>query len=332
MQPPDEFGLIKRLFLPLTGGDPAALALADDVALIDGPAGRQWAITNDAIIAGVHFLPDDPADLIARKLVRVTLSDLAAKGATPKFLLLSAGFPKDSRLEWLDLFASGLKSDCGQFKVLLIGGDTVATPGPLTLSLTAIGEITRNAALLRSAARVGDNIWVSGSLGDSALGLRVAKGEVPDLTPQHADYLLERYRLPRPRLALGRALLGLAHAAMDVSDGLLADLGHICDCSHVGAEIQAASLPRSPSAAALFAMGGYDEVAILAGGGDDYELLFTAAPAADEAIDRLSVSLDLPLSRIGRITDVPGVTLLDPGGAAVRVARRGYQHFGVLAP
>jgi len=310
----DEFSLIKRLFLPLAAV-PESLGLSDDVALIEG----RWAITADAIVAGVHFLPDDPADLIARKLIRVNLSDLAAKGAEPRFLLLTACFPRETSAEWLDRFASGLKTDCAHFKVALIGGDTVATPGPLTLSLTALGIVDGTSALLRSNARSGDNIWVSGTLGDAALGLRVAKGEAIGLSPEHAGFLLDRYRLPQPRLALGRRLIGLAHAAMDVSDGLIGDLGHICAASGKSATIEAELLPRSAAAQGA-------DLAALAAGGDDYEVLFTAPPAADAQLAALSVELGLPLTRIGRIGEGEGVRLLGPDGAEI-AGLAGYRHF-----
>jgi thiamine-monophosphate kinase len=324
----DEFSLIKRLFLPLTGGHAAALGLADDVALVDGPPGQQWAMTTDAIVAGVHFFPDDAPDLIARKLIRVNLSDLAAKGAVPRFILLSACFPQRCGLDWLDRFALGLKSDCQHFDLVVIGGDTVATPGPLTLSLTAIGQLPRGQALLRSNARSGDTLWVSGTLGDAALGLLVAKGEAFGLSPAHAEFLLDRYHLPQPRLRLGKKLLGLAHAAMDLSDGLMADLAHLCDASRLGAVVEEASLPLSPAARAAIALqlGGGLEAA--AAGGDDYEILFTAPPDQDRRIALLAQTLELQLTPIGRMTpDLGAVLLQGRDGRPVALSRRGYQHF-----
>ena len=323
----DEFDLIERLFLPLTGGRSEALGLSDDVALIAGPSGRQWAVTKDAIVAGVHFLPDDPPDLIARKLVRVNLSDLAAKGAVPRFLVLAACFPKNTSDDWLDRFASGLKTDCDMFDVAVIGGDTVTTPGPLTLSLTALGEVPENTALLRSNARSGDDVWLSGSLGDGALGLLVAKGEGTGLQTAHADALLDRYRLPRPRVALGPRLRGLAHAAMDVSDGLIADLGHICDASGLGAEIEAERLPLSEAARAAVEAGLGEGLATVVGGGDDYEILFTAPPHAATDLALLSRELDVQLTRIGRMLPGAGVALLDTMGREISLPRGGYNHF-----
>ncbi len=323
----DEFDLIRRLFAPLTGGRREALNLADDVALIPGPTGYQWAVTKDALVAGVHFFPDDPPDLIARKLIRVNLSDLASKGAVPEFLLLATCFPRDVQADWLDRFASGLKTDCDEFKVGVIGGDTVATPGPLVLSLTAVGRLPENTALLRSNAHSGDHIWLSGTLGDSALGLLVALGEGKSLSESDAGSLLDRYRLPQPRVALGPRLRGLAHAAMDVSDGLLGDLGHICRASGVAAEIDAESLPMSaPARAALAA--GMGSLATIVSGGDDYEILFTASADAAPALSALSQELGLPLTRIGRVLPGSGVALLDGERREIPMARGGYNHFG----
>ena len=323
----DEFDLIKRLFVPLTGGRPEALGLVDDVALIPGPAGTQWAVTKDAMAAGVHFFPDDPPDLIAKKLVRVNLSDLAAKGAEPRFLLLATCFPKDVESGWLDRFASGLKNDCDLFNVVVIGGDTIATPGPLVLSLTAVGMVPGNTALLRSNARSGDHVWLSGTVGDSALGLLVARGEGESLSETDAGFLLDRYRLPQPRVTLGPRLRGLAHAAMDVSDGLLGDLGHICRASAVGAEIEAERLPLSPAARAALAAGLGEGLSTIVSGGDDYEILFTAPPEAESALDGLSAELGLPLTRIGRVVPGERAMLLDGQGRAIELTKGGYNHF-----
>ena len=313
----DEFSLIARLFAPLAAGAPGALGLKDDAALLDGPAGRQWVITADAMVAGVHFLADDPADFIARKLIRVNLSDLAAMGACPRVVFLAACFPVGVSDDWMERFGSGLKKDCEDFNIALMGGDTVATPGPLTLSLTAIGDVAAGHALLRSNARSGDNIWVSGTIGDAALGLKGLTGKGP------ADaYLIDRYRLPQPRIALGLGLHGLARAVMDVSDGLVGDLGHICRASGVGAVVEAAKVPLSPPAAAA------RDLATVLTGGDDYELLFSAPPDATPALEALSGALGLRLSLIGRIIDGVGVTVLGADGQPVSLGTGGYRHFG----
>jgi thiamine-monophosphate kinase len=326
MQGPDEFGLISRLFAPLAAGHAGALTLTDDCALFDGPNGAQWAVTADAMVAGVHFFPDDPPDLIARKLVRVNLSDLAAMGAVPKFILMTCAFPKGTDMAWLDCYAAGLKDDCQEFSVVLIGGDTVSTPGPLTLSLTALGELPAGSALLRSSARSGQQIWVSGTIGDGAFGLLAAKGQ-GGLDPRHHDALLDRYRLPRPRTTLGPALRSLASAAMDVSDGLVADLGHICDCSDLGAEIEAARVPLSDAASAAIAQGWGQGMITALTGGDDYEILFTAAPNLSEQIVQLGQRLNLRLTPIGRIIAGKGVRVIDTQGQDLALERAGYNHF-----
>ncbi|MBY0431070.1 MAG: thiamine-phosphate kinase, partial [Rhodospirillales bacterium] len=196
----DEFGLIAELFAPLAESYPGALGLTDDCALVSSLPGTSIAVTADAIVAGVHFLADDPPDLIARKLLRVNLSDLAAMGAVPFAVLMTAAFPRGTNAAWLRAFAEGLRQDLTAFAVALIGGDTVATPGPLTLSVTAMGRVEEGGALRRSAARPGDLLFVSGSLGDAALGLRALQGGLPGLPAEAAAFLIDRSRVPRPRL------------------------------------------------------------------------------------------------------------------------------------
>jgi thiamine-monophosphate kinase len=323
----DEFSLIARLFAPLSVRHPGALGLTDDAALIDGPGGRQWALTADAMVAGVHFLPDDPPDLIARKLVRVNLSDLAAMGAKPFAIMLASCFPGDVSELWLECFASGLKTDCETYSIALIGGDTVATPGPLTLALTAIGELAGESALLRSNARSGDNIWVSGPIGDAAFGLLVGQGKAPFLRPETAQSLLNRYRLPSPRTTLGPALISLAHAAMDISDGLVGDLGHICRASGVGAEISADKVPLSEAVQTALAAGLGDFQRVLTGG-DDYELLFTAPAGRTADIKALGRALDLNPTPIGRIIDGDAVRVIGTDGRPIALVGGGYRHFG----
>ena len=318
--PEGEFDFIARRLRPLAGAR-GALGLTDDAALLDPTPGRQLVLTKDAMVAGVHFLPDDPAGQIAQKLLRVNLSDLAAMGAAPLSYLLALARPKKIADEWLAEFCAGLAADNAAFAIALLGGDTVSTPGPLTLSLTAIGEVPRGAALLRSGAEPGDDIWVSGTLGDAALGLKVLRGELEPTEDARAG-LIERYRLPRPRLALGQALRGIASAAIDISDGLVADLGHILETSGVGAELNADALPLSPIARDL--PGARD--AALAGG-DDYELLFTAPQERRAEIKALSRRLDLPLMRIGAIRAGSRLRILDAEGQAVEPPSKGWQHF-----
>jgi thiamine-monophosphate kinase len=271
------------------------------------------------MVAGVHFLEGDPAGQIAQKLLRVNLSDLAAMGAAPVGYLLALARPRNIEDDWLAAFCAGLAADNAEFDVSVLGGDTVSTPGPLTLSLTAVGELPKGEALLRGGARSGDDIWVSGTVGDAALGLAVVQGALEVAEPLRAR-LIERYRLPRPRVALGQALRGLAHAAIDISDGLLADLGHIGETSNLGAEIRADLLPLSAAD-----LPGVRDAAL--SGGDDYELLFTAPPSQRDAIEGLGKKLGLPLTRIGQMQVASGIRVHDATGAEVHPQRSGWQHF-----
>ena len=242
---------------PLREDSPSACGLEDDVAylaLTGGlvQSGEELVLKTDAIVSGVHFLASDPGDLVARKLLRVkfAVSDLAAKGARPLVYMLAAMLPASLGYGWLEHFAKGLKADQDEFGIVLAGGDTDATPGPLALSLNVIGAIPAGLRLLRSAAQLGDAVFVSGTIGDGALGLAVIQGQLTGVSQSDADFLADRYRLPRPRLALGRGLRGLVHATMDISDGLVGDLQHICDASRVGATIEVGRLPLSDAARA----------------------------------------------------------------------------------
>lgn len=319
-----EFERIARYFAPLAA--PGALGLVDDVALIDGPPGEQYVLKTDAIVEGVHFLADDPPDQVAQKLLRVNLADLAGKGAAPVGYLLTTVLPRVRDEAWLEAFARGLAADQAEFGIGLLGGDSVASPGPVTLSLAAIGRVRAGAAVLRRGAEPGHAVYVSGSLGDAALGLKALRGTLPLLDPAARAYLADRYRLPRPRLALGQRLVGLARAMMDISDGLVADLGHICAASRAAAVIEAARLPLSPVAATAIAADPALLMAALAGG-DDYELLLTAPPAAADKLAALGAELGVPLTRIGRMEAGAGVRVVDAKGAPVAVAAGGYRHF-----
>ena len=316
-----EFAFIAERLRPLATGTRGALALRDDAALLDPPADAELVLTKDAMVAGVHFLPEDPPGDVARKLLRVNLSDLAAMGAAPLGYLLALVRPRETSDAWLADFCRGLADDQAEFGIGLLGGDTVATLGPLTLSLTAIGQLPKGKALLRSGARPGDDVWVSGTLGDAALGLKVLRGEL-DVPEEARAYLTQRYRLPEPRLALGQALRGVAHAAIDVSDGLVAALGHIPEPSGGGAELRAAARPLSAAASDL---PGAREAALA--GGDDYELLFTAPPKRRAAIAALATQRDLPLTRIGEIHAGSGTRVLDESQREIRLSKGGWQHF-----
>ena len=319
-----EFGRIARYFAPLAG--PGGLGLKDDAALLGCETGRRLVVTVDAMVAGVHFLPDDPPDLVARKLLRTNLSDLAAMGARPLYYLLATALPASCEDDWVARFAAGLGEDQRIFGVHLLGGDSVSTSGPAMFSLTAIGDVAEGAEIRRSGAKAGDKVWVSGTIGDAGLGLAVLKGRYPALAEEHRAALAARYRLPEPRTALGPKLAGIARAMIDVSDGLLADLGHICEASGVAATVMAAALPLSPAALAVEA-GEPDLRARCATTGDDYELLFTAPADADAAIFAASREAGVVVTMIGAVTAGAGVRLLDAEGRAIAIGRAGYRHF-----
>lgn len=323
-----EFELIEAYFAPLASGAAGALGLTDDAALLSPPAGRDLVLAADAMIEGVHFLPDEPADLVARKLLRVNLSDLAAMGAVPFGYLLTAAWPESRDEAWIARFAAGLADDQAIFPVHLIGGDTTRTTGPVALSLTAVGTVAAGRGLKRGGARAGDLLFVSGTIGDSTLGLKILQGEL--MIPDEADRaaLVGRHRLPEPRLALGQALLDedLATAAIDVSDGLAADIGHIAKTSGLAARIEAAAVPLSAAAGRVLARDPALRAAIF-GGGEDFELAFAVAPKRAEAVARLADRLGLPLARIGALTDGEGVRLVDEAGRDIALASAGWTHF-----
>lgn len=318
---PGEFGLIARHFRPLAG--PGGLDLGDDAALLDPPPGRTLVLAADAMVAGVHFLPDDPPETIGRKLLRVNLSDLAAMGAAPLGYLMTTAFPTDIDEAWIAGFVAGLAADQREFGLSVLGGDTVSTPGPLTLSLTILGHVAPGAALRRGGARPGDGIWVSGTIGDGALGLRAIRGQVAD---DAAGHLAGRYRLPRPRLALGQALAGVARAAMDVSDGLVQDLGHLCRAAGCGAVIAADAVPLSAPARAALAADPALLATILAGG-DDYELLFAVAPGDSARVAVAGRLAGVPVTCIGHFAAGAGVRVRDAAGHDLALDRAGWSHF-----
>lgn len=316
-----EFGFIARHLRPLAAGHPGALDLTDDAALLEPTAGVQLVLAKDALVEGVHFLPHDKADHIAQKALRVNLSDMAAMGATPRGYLLALMRPKRLPPEWLGRFSHGLGLDQAAYGVTLLGGDTVVTPGPLSLSLTMLGEAPRGQVLRRSGARAGDDIYVSGTLGGAALGLQLLQGRL-STSMSASEFLIKRYRLPEPRISLGEALRGVAHAAIDISDGLLADLGHVLEISGKGAEIHTDRIPLSQAAAPHR---GALEAALT--GGDDYELLFTADPEQRPAIQAIGQQLSLSLTIIGQINDGGDLDVLDAQGRPLAIDKTGWRHF-----
>ncbi|MEM9683049.1 MAG: thiamine-phosphate kinase [Pseudomonadota bacterium] len=320
-----EFERIDRIFAPLAQGLPGALDLLDDAAILSVGDGCELVVTTDTIVAGVHYVGDEPAELIAQKLLRVNLSDLASMGARPIAYTLNIALPPDVGDEWLEAFARGLAADQQGFGLWLAGGDSVSTPGPVTLTITAMGEAPLKGALRRSGAGDRDVVYVTGTIGDGALGLKAQRGEIEGLDANHRDALIARYRRPEPRIECGLRLRGVATAAIDVSDGLVADLVHIAATSGVAAVVQAAAVPISDGASAALQRDPSLWKSIL-GGGDDYELLFAAPEEASDEIAAIAADLGLPIKAIGRIETGRGVRVLDAEGAAMEITRGGYTH------
>jgi len=312
----DEFSFIANLLAPLAAKEKGALGLKDDAAVLTVPRGYELVVTKDALTQGVHFIGNESPDLIARKLLRVNLSDLAAMGACPWGYFLAVMLPESTNEEWLAAFASGLQRDQKEFGVTLMGGDTTRTMGSLSLSLTALGLVPKSKSLKRTGARVGDSIYVSGTIGDGALGLKITTDR----------YLLGRYQLPKPRLKLGQALRGIASACIDISDGLMQDLEHVCAASRVGAEIHWKDMPLSKEARAVLASVKNPCEVVLAGG-DDYELLFTAPASAKRKLRAIAKATGTPITHIGHVKKGGGVVALDMNGREIVLEHKGWRHF-----
>ncbi|WP_348771344.1 thiamine-phosphate kinase [Azospirillum sp. SYSU D00513] len=326
--PLGEFGRIARFFKPLAAGFPGARGLADDAAVFGVPPGHELVVTTDAMVAGVHFLPGDPPADIAAKLLRVNLSDLAAMGARPYAYSLVTSLPRDIGDDWLAAFAGSLAADQREFGIHLSGGDSVSTSGPMTLSVTAFGLVPAGRALPRRSERPDDPVFVTGTIGDAALGLKVVLEGLEVADEAARAHLVRRLRRPDPRSSVGPRLPGLAVSCLDVSDGLVADLAHLCEESGRAAVIRAGSVPLSPAARALVDR----DPALLATaltGGDDYELLFTAPEEARDALRALSEETDVPITEIGRMAEGPAgqVTVLDGEGNVLPLSARGWVHF-----
>ena len=314
-----EFDLIRDYFT--RPARRTVLGVGDDAALIRISPDGELAISTDMLLAERHFFSTDPPESLGHKALAVNLSDLAAMGATPRWSLLSIALP-DAQPHWLERFAAGWFDLAEQYGVALIGGDT--TRGPLAFSVTILGEVRRGAALLRSGAKPQDEIWVSGELGDAALALAHLKQDVA-LTESAFAQILPRLRTPMPRLKLGQKLLGRAHSAIDISDGLLADLGHILTRSGVGAEIHFDTLPMSDIVRALRDPGLLRRIVLA--GGDDYELCFTAPPAKHDEIVRIGRGLRVRLTCIGRITRQAELIVRDAQGGVMEIKEHGFDHF-----
>jgi len=310
-----EFDLIARIRARAGTRDDIVLGIGDDAALLAPPSDRQLVVTADTLNIGVHFpTGTSPAD-IGWKALAVNLSDLAAMGAEPAWCTLSLSLPR-SDAAWIDGFLDGFLALAGLHGIALVGGDT--TRGPLSVSVTAMGLVAPGCALRRDGARVDDDVWVTGTLGDAAGGLA-------HLERASSPVLRVRLDRPTPRMEAGRALAGIATACVDVSDGLLADLGHVCVRSNVGARVDVDALPASDALRNAFSE--EDRIALQASGGDDYELCFTAPAAERERILALASPLDLPMTRIGRIAEGEQVQAVRHDGQPWQASRRGYDHF-----
>lgn len=322
---PGEFALIDRYFRPLAG-DRGAFGLADDAALYRQRPGEDLVLTADMIVTGVHFLPDDAPGSIARKALRVNLSDLAAKGAAPFGYLLSLALPADWTEAWVKAFAAGLAGDQKTYGVTLLGGDTTRAAGGLSIAITAVGRIPKGEIVLRSGAKAGDAVFVSGTIGDAALGLRARKGIIAGKT-RAMKHLLDRYLHPQPRVALAPVLRRHATSAIDVSDGLIGDLAHICATSRAGAEIDADRVPLSSSAKILLAADA-GLLQVIFNGGDDYEILATVPEPAASAFARDARAAGVEVTRIGGILAGQGPPVVhDFAGKPIRITTKSHTHF-----
>ena len=322
---PGEFALIARYFRPLATA-PGALGLADDAAFYRPSPGEDLVFTVDTIASGIHFSPDDPPASIGKKALRVNLSDLAAKGAKPVAYLLSLALPDNWTEKWVGDFAKGLADDQQTFGVSLIGGDTTRAPGGLTISITGIGCVPIGEMVLRSGARSGDLVFVSGTIGDAALGLEIQQGNI-SAPKEAAGVLRDRYLHPQPRLLLAPVLRRFATSAMDVSDGLVGDLAHICGASGVGAQIDSGSIPLSKAASSIVA-GNSEAFARLLTGGDDYEILATVKEATVAEFLAGAQSTGIPVTQIGLMIEEKGPPIvLDADGKPLELAALGHTHF-----
>jgi thiamine-monophosphate kinase len=326
----EEFELIARYFAPLAASSPGALGLLDDAAYLKPAPGQDIVVTADAVVEGIHFLPDSDPARVARRVLRVNLSDLAAKGARPLAYTLTIQVRRGLDEDWFAAFAAALGADQREYGVALLGGDTTSTSGPLSLSVNMFGEVSENSMIKRSVAGIGDDVYVSGTIGDAGLGLELEMGLLTVTDPRDSAFLRARFHAPEPRLALGRSLVGQASAAADVSDGLVADLGHICRASGIAAEILLSAVPLSPAARRAVTDDQPFHLSLL-GRGDDYEIVFTAPERARAAIEACAARAGVGVARIGRTRAAAGspaaVTVRDDAGNRLEVTSGGFRHF-----
>jgi len=317
----DERAIIDTVFKPLAGEGAPALGLENDTAIYTPPEGCDLVLTKDVMIEGVHFLTSENAGVIAKRLLRANLSDLAASGAKPVGYLLGLVGKKAISDQWLRAFAASLRADQEEFGITLFGGDTTSGSDSLCLSLTALGTVKAGTALTRKGAKPGDLVFVSGTIGDAHLGLKCLKGEVA-----RDDYLIGRFQKPEPRLRLGQELAGLASASIDISDGLVLDMENLARASGVGARVLADNIPLSETARKHIG-GDRQKLISLITAGDDYELLFTVPASRRESIAGLARKAGLPISEIGEITESEICEIINSEGKAIDFGKKGYRHF-----
>lgn len=327
---PHEFELINRFFAPLAT-DPGSLGLKDDATVFTPRDGHDLVMTKDVLASNVHFFASDPPEAIAAKALRVNLSDLAAKGATPRAYMLGIGLPEDWSTDWLERFSCGLKGDQAAFDVTLVGGDTIRSGNGLLVSITAMGEVPRGAAVRRNGANVGDLLYVSGTLGDAAAGLkeRVEPGFAARycLSEEETRHILDRYLLPQPRVKLAEVIRRYASASLDISDGLMADAGHMADASDVALDIRLQDIPLSDALKAL-KLAHREHFLKCLNGGDDYEILASVPPAASEAFEAVAATQGCKVTCIGKVTGKGAkVTILEGESDISAEVANGFRHF-----
>lgn len=324
-EPSAEDRLIARFFAPIAI-HPGALGLADDAAFITPPPAHDLVLKTDTIIGGVHFFAEDAAHTVACKALRVNLSDLAAKGARPLGFLMSLALPKEIGDNWLVNFAEGLRGDSVLYACPLFGGDTDRTPGPITVAIAMFGSVPQGTMVRRAGARPGDRVFVSGTVGDAALGLALRKGAAWKLAEPERQHLISRYLLPQPRNVLAEAVRAHASAAMDVSDGLAGDFAKLCRASQVGAAIETARIPFSAAARAVLAADP-TMLELALSGGDDYEIVCTVPSQKANLFRAAADGAKVPVSDIGEIAAEEGARFLGAKGKPLTFAQASYSHF-----
>jgi thiamine-monophosphate kinase len=320
----DEFDLIARLLRPLAANAPEALGLADDAAILPSRPGFDLVVSKDMLVEGTHFFPGDPLDLVARKLLRVNLSDLAAKGAEPYGYFLAVDWPRGLSWEQRALFVEGLARDQQDFGLKLFGGDTTSGDGALVASVTILGWVPAGGAVLRSGARPGDVVLVSGTIGDGWLGCQASLGAL-DLAPELIAQARQRYLLPQPRSILARQVARAAHGAVDISDGLIADLGHVARASGVAIDLHLERAPLSAAGEAYLVEDPLERLKQLVTGGDDYELALAVPPDRADGLIDAAAALGVPLTAIGDVREGQGVSV-SYKGSPITFERTGYRH------